>query len=74
MLEWNQTALIATILANANRDSSKQKEPFKFTDFHPMGKEIEQSSSKHDKVVRTKQKFHMEEVRHIISKGMGIPL
>jgi len=34
-LQWNQTSLIACILANANRDPKKSS-PFTLSDFHPL--------------------------------------
>jgi len=33
--EWGRTSLIACIIANANRDPSKQKRPFTPSDFNP---------------------------------------
>ncbi len=33
---WNHTALLAVILANANRDDKKKKQPFEIHDFHPF--------------------------------------
>lgn len=35
-LRWEQTALIAAILANASRDTKRKSEPFTIDDFHPM--------------------------------------
>ena len=32
---WNHTASIMAIIANANRDSKKQKRPFSADDFNP---------------------------------------
>jgi len=34
--EWNQTALLAAILANANRDQKKRPRPYEIKDFHPL--------------------------------------
>lgn len=33
--DWHRTALLASILANANRDADKQAEPFGVEDFLP---------------------------------------
>ena len=35
---WNQTSMLAAILANANRDPKKKPEPFQPDDFHPLAK------------------------------------
>lgn len=35
---WNRTALLACLLANANRDPKKRKRPFGVEDFHPHRK------------------------------------
>lgn len=39
--EWNQTALIAAILENSNRDPEKRKRPFSPSDFNPYAKPVE---------------------------------
>jgi len=39
--DWNQSALICTILANANRDPKKKPFPFELSDFHPLLKKRE---------------------------------
>jgi len=39
--QWHQTALLATILANSNRDEKKQKKPFELNDFLPPQYRIE---------------------------------
>ena len=36
VVEWNQTSLIAVILANANRDADKRPRPYELADFHPF--------------------------------------
>lgn len=40
--EWNHTALVAMILANANRDPKKK--PWQFSHFHPF-EEVKESGS-----------------------------
>jgi hypothetical protein len=38
--EWHRTALLASLVANANRDAEKKPEPFKVDDFLPVRTEM----------------------------------
>ena len=38
---WDRTALIAALIANANRDPEKRSEPFEQADFMPRRMELE---------------------------------
>ena len=38
VLEWDQTAGILCLIANANRDARKHPAPFRVEDFHPFRK------------------------------------
>lgn len=40
-MPWQQTALLATLIANANRDAEAKPEPFRITDFLPAEPEVQ---------------------------------
>lgn len=40
-LEWDQTALIWSLIANVNRDTTIRPEPFAVNDIHPFAQELD---------------------------------
>jgi len=44
-MEWERTARVSSILANANRDPKKQRRPFNEVDLNPYRDDDEQSQS-----------------------------
>jgi hypothetical protein len=41
MLQWDQTSLLAYLIANANRDPKARPKPYTIADFHPLRTEEE---------------------------------
>lgn len=64
--QWEQTSLLAAIIANPNRDPDKHPEPYSPLDFNPFANVGDKAKRKPP----TKKKYSMEQVRGLIESSM----
>jgi hypothetical protein len=64
--EWDQTSLLAAIMANANRDPEKQSKAYTPLDFNPFADQYRKAGKQ-----PPKKKYSMEQVKGLIMGSMG---
>lgn len=44
--QWDHTASVLTMLANANRDPKKRRQPYRVSEFHPFAQKAKKERTK----------------------------